>query len=118
MDQPDYLPTSSQDWEVAAPIGHPPAPSQPAAAPGWHPDPTGAPLMRYHDGVQWTAHTAPAMPPPQYHAPAPVAAPAQAVAVAVNTGAGPNHALHAVLTLVTCGLWLPVWILVAIFGRR
>jgi hypothetical protein len=25
-----------------------------------------------------------------------------------------NHGLHLVLTILTCGMWLPVWILVAI----
>ena len=29
---------------------------------------------------------------------------------------GTNHALHAVLTFLSCGLWLPIWVLVAIFG--
>ncbi|WP_410876372.1 hypothetical protein [Nocardia sp. A7] len=36
-------------------------------------------------------------------------------------GAGPivvrrgvNHGLHLVLTLATCGLWLPIWIIVAV----
>jgi Protein of unknown function (DUF2510) len=120
MSQPDHLPMPAPGQPVAA-TGHPiagqPAPTMPGAPAGWHPDPAGAPLLRYHDGMQWTAHTTPAT-PPQYHTPPPVAAPAQAVAVAVNTGAGPNHALHAVLTLFTCGAWLPVWILIAIFGRR
>ncbi|MGW5309841.1 hypothetical protein ACWEQ0_08185 [Nocardia thailandica] len=39
-----------------------------------------------------------------------------------NTGGAPiivrrgtNHGLHLVLTLLTCGLWLPVWIILAIF---
>lgn len=27
---------------------------------------------------------------------------------------GANHLLHLVLTLLTCGLWLPVWFLVAL----
>lgn len=27
---------------------------------------------------------------------------------------GVNHTLHFILTLVTLGLWLPVWIIVAI----
>src|SRR5437763_597821 len=27
---------------------------------------------------------------------------------------GPNHVLHFVLTMISCGLWLPIWILVAI----
>ncbi len=28
-------------------------------APGWYPDPSGAPLLRYFDGQHWTPHTAP-----------------------------------------------------------
>lgn len=76
--------------------------------PGWYPDPTGQPGQRYHDGRRWTAHFVPAPPP----------APAQpqAVAVAVANGGGTNHALHLVLTLFTCGLWLPIWLIAAIFG--
>ena len=38
------------------------------------------------------------------------------MAVAVSSGGGVNHGLHAVLTLLTCGAWLPIWILFAIFG--
>jgi hypothetical protein len=77
-------------------------------SPGWHPDPGGQPGQRYHDGRRWTQHFVPTPPP----APIPTA---QAVAVAVS-GGGTNHALHAVLTLLTCGLWLPIWILAVIFG--
>ncbi len=40
------------------------------------------------------------------------------MAVAVSAGGGTNHALHLILTLLTCGLWLPIWILVAIFDTR
>lgn len=71
---------------------------------GWYPDPGGQPGQRYHDGLRWTQHfapTPPSVPPP----------PAPAVAVAVSTGGGTNHGLHAVLTLLSCGLWLPIWIL-------
>jgi hypothetical protein len=78
-------------------------------SPGWYPDPGGQPGQRYHDGTRWTQHFVPT--PPAASPPA-----AQAVAVAVSGGGGPNHALHAVLTLLTCGLWLPIWVLVAIFG--
>jgi hypothetical protein len=96
-----------------------PQPMSPPKAPaGWHPDPYGTPNLRYFDGEQWTAHITAPQPMPQY-APAPAPAPGIAVAVAVSNGrGGPNHALHAVLTLLTIGLWLPIWILVAIFGRR
>ncbi len=75
---------------------------------GWFPDPSGQPGQRYFDGQRWTPHFVPTPPPS--------ALPAQAVAVAVSSGGGPNHALHAVLTLLTCGMWLPIWILVAIFS--
>lgn len=75
-------------------------------APGWYQDPGGQPGQRYHDGRRWTEHFVPTAP----------AAPAPAVAVAVSAGGGPNHALHAILTFLSCGMWLPIWILVAIFG--
>ena len=85
-------------------------PSRPSTpAPGWYQDPGGQPGLRYHDGQRWTQHFVPT--PPVVPAPA-----APAVAVAVSTGGGTNHALHAVLTLLSCGLWLPIWILVAILG--
>lgn len=76
---------------------------------GWFPDPSGQPGQRYYDGQRWTPHFVPTPPPV-------VAPPPPSVAVAVSSGGGPNHALHAVLTLLTCGLWLPIWILAAIIG--
>ena len=77
---------------------------------GWYPDPSGQPGQRYHDGQRWTKHFTPAPPPMSAPAPAP------SVAVAVSSGGGTSHALHLILTILTCGLWLPIWILVAIFG--
>ncbi len=44
--------------------------------------------------------------------------PAQEVHVVVRAAKPVNHALHAILTVCTCGLWLPVWVIVAIAGRR
>jgi len=35
-----------------------------AAPPGWYPDPSGAPAMRWFDGHQWTPSTAPMNSPP------------------------------------------------------
>jgi hypothetical protein len=29
-----------------------------------------------------------------------------------------NHALHLVLTVLTLGMWAPVWIVCAVVGRR
>lgn len=31
---------------------------------------------------------------------------------------GANHTLHIVLTVVTCGLWLPIWALASMAGRK
>ena len=82
--------------------------STPDVAPGWYPDPSGQPGQRYHDGQRWTQHFTP-MPPV-------VPASATAVALAVNGGGGSGgaHAVHAILTLLTCGLWLPIWLIFAI----
>ena len=44
-------------------------------------------------------------------------APQRPVATAVVVG-GCNHLLHAILTVMTCGLWWPVWAVAALFGRR
>lgn len=33
-------------------------------------------------------------------------------------GSGPNHVLHLILTLLTFGLWLPVWLLVTLASSR
>jgi hypothetical protein len=91
---------------MSAPAGYPDPPA------GWYPDPSGRPGQRYWDGHKWTEHFAPPTPYPY-----PYPYPPQPVAVAVSNGGGVNHALHAVLTFFTCGMWLPVWILCAIFGR-
>lgn len=81
--------------------------TNPAPQPGWYPDPSGALGQRYFDGRQWTHHAAPLSPLPLIVIGAPVV---------VTTG--PNHALHLVLTLLTCGMWLPVWLTVAIAGAN
>jgi hypothetical protein len=77
----------------------------PAPHPGWYPDPSGGSGQQYFDGQQWTAYA----PPPPQPQPQPsivinntLGGPAPVV---VTTG--PNHALHLVLSLLTCGAWLP-----------
>lgn len=73
--------------------------------PGWHQDPWGSGGQRYWDGTAWTGHYS----PPQLYLQQP-----QTAVVAVGT----NHAVHAILTLLSCGAWLPIWILIAIFESR
>lgn len=91
-----------------------PLPPQPMPPAGWHPDGTG--VLRYWDGFRWTERTAP-MPQPvpqpivQY---APVVQPAQQPYIPDAT----NHVLHLLLTLVTCGLWAPVWLLIGWSNSR
>ncbi len=77
--------------------------------------------MRYFDGAQWTENRAPMPRRPNQQQP-----PAQPIIVnqqfapqsphVVVYNSGTNHALHLILTVLTCGLWLPVWIIVAIFN--
>jgi threonine/homoserine/homoserine lactone efflux protein len=77
----------------------------PAPQPGWYPDPSGGPGQRYFDGHQWT-----------------ISAPPQPSIVINNNivapAGGPNTALHLALTLFTCGMWLPVWLIIALIDNR
>jgi hypothetical protein len=36
----------------------------------------------------------------------------------VNGYRGVNHGFHALMTLLTCGMWAPVWIIVWLVGGR
>ncbi len=52
-------PTSWAHLAGAAPAAPAPVEDASAAAPGWHPDPTGVPgRLRWWDGTAWTSHTA------------------------------------------------------------
>ncbi len=88
------------------------APTPPA---GWYPDPSGGPGQRYFDGHEWTVMAPPPPPPPSVviNNNNTVGSPYPLV---ISTG--PNHALHLVLTVLTCGMWLPIWLLVTIFAGR
>lgn len=77
------------------------------AAPGWYPDPDGGPEKFYWDGTNWTD-----LPPPPTSARSPLP-PGERTIVT-----GPNHVLHAVVTLLTCGLWLPVWLIISLDNRQ
>jgi hypothetical protein len=100
--------------------------TQPAIPAGWYPDPdntTGyrygsAPSLRYFDGVVWTDDRAPMQRRPR-QAPMPpmnIVNQVHAAPTIIVSG-GTNHGLHLLLTVLTCGLWLPVWIIVAVTGR-
>ncbi len=123
--------TQSTEHTAALPAVQHASPSTPAVGStpaGWYQDPYGpAGQYRWFDGAQWGAQTQVAQSPPTsgygYHgqpqyAQTVVVPGSAAAATAVSVSAGPNHGLHLVLTILTCGLWLPVWILVAIFGRK
>ena len=95
---------------------------------GWYPDPengTGfrygsAPSLRYFDGIVWTDQRAPMQRRPQQQQQPTIVNQVYASAsptVIVRSG-GVNHGLHLLLTVLTCGMWLPVWIIVAIMGGR
>lgn len=59
------------------------------------------------EDLQWYPLPAPAPPPPpQVHF--------TAQQTMVNARRGVNHPLHLVLSIVTCGLWIPVWLVIVI----
>lgn len=64
---------------------------------GWYPDPAGSGGQRYFDGLDWTGHYTPPQPyvPPQY----------------INVSRGSDHTFHLLMTVFTCGAWLPVWLI-------
>lgn len=73
---------------------------------GWYQDgidPHG--VVRWWDGHQWTDYREDRRAHPAY---------AQHVIVHQDRGKKVNHVLHAILTVLTAGLWLPVWLIVAI----
>ena len=82
---------------------------------GWYPDPyTNGSQLRWYDGNVWTEHTYASATP----AISPVAqAQAEATVVTVVRQT-PDHAFHFIMTICTGGLWLPVWIVAAIWPRR
>lgn len=59
----------------------------------------------------------PPPPPPPPYAAFPVPANYQNVNVRVGGGRGfvsTNHTFHLIMTVITCGMWAPVWIIMAI----
>lgn len=77
----------------------------PATSPNWYPDPINPGLLRYWDGFQWTEYR---------QAAAPQATAMVINQVSVSGGGGSDVALHLILTILTCGLWLPIWLLIEV----
>lgn len=93
------------------------------AAPGWYPDPSG--VQRYWDGHAWAV--LPADTRADILNQAIMAARAQNPAMRVESHSPhqatlaygeTNHLLHGVLTLMTCGFWLIVWLFFMTLTRR
>lgn len=83
---------------------------------------TPPPVVQQHHAPAYPPPTAayPIMQPQPYYAP-----PQMMQNVVVNASArvggyraGPNHGFHALMTLLTCGMWAPIWIIVWIVGRK
>ena len=67
--------------------------------PGWYQ--TGTGLERWWDGRTWGPQTRPL----------PAVVPHKAVAWVPHQT---HPTFHLIMTLITCGLWLPVWLVIAI----
>lgn len=103
-------------------MSDPPSTPVVVPAPGWYQDPEAPRAHRYWNGSEWGA------PSPEDRQAAlagriaywvrndyrvEAQSPEQAVMV---TGHRPNHILHLILTILTLGIWLIVWIILAIAG--
>lgn len=104
------LHTAVHDEHMTLPPQRPPflAAADPGVTPaGWYTVADGRAL--WWDGQRWVVV-------PDQHTGAVV--PVQPTTAVTHTPIHTNHVLHAVLTLVTCGFWLPVWIVVAVLNAR
>jgi len=101
MSDHQYKPSAPSTELAQIPTAAPPSPVVQQIPANWYRD-TVSGQMRYWDGAAWTNHLAPrTAPQPQQ-------------VIIVNQRKQTNHVLHLLLTLVTAGLWIPVWIIVAI----
>lgn len=80
------------------------------AAPGWYDDGTGR--QRWFDGTAWTNQYA----DQQQAQPVYMSAPGTTVVVPHQKMYKTSHGFHLVMSLITLGLWLPVWLVVGIYN--
>jgi len=84
--------------------------------PGYYPAPGYPGWVDYWDGRAWAGRPVQAQPAqPQVIVVGSGGAPMHGHVSGLTTG---GHLMHAMLTLFTAGLWLPVWIWRAVMGRR
>ena len=105
--------------------------------PGWYPDPSGAARQRYFDGNDWIDEYTPLGEQLSYdervqRLDAVVAAAVQNGArvkshtrfqAVLTYGDPPNdwlhdNVLHAIITVFSCGTWLPIWLLILVTQRQ
>jgi hypothetical protein len=91
---------------------------------GWYPDPTTG-QQRYWDGIDWTDVVVTRVLSRDERADRLDAAIAELVEyggriesrtscqAVILSGSEPNHVVHVILTVFTCGLWLPIWLIAA-----
>jgi hypothetical protein len=66
---------------------------------GWFDDQQNPGMLRWWDGQVWTAHRAPAQ-----------------VVVEQRRVYKTSHAFHLIMSIVTLGFWLPVWLVVGLMN--
>jgi hypothetical protein len=95
------------------------------STPGWYPDPAGV-GQRYYDGAEWTGDRQLTIQDRtvilQQTLVERVGTNCRVVAqsptsATVVQGAETNQVMHVLLTIFTCGVWLPFWILFAATGQ-
>jgi hypothetical protein len=90
---------------------------------GWYPDPSGQ-GQRYFDGTDWTPHQTPYLSDAQRTAilqaeivrftglGARVLA-QSSTSASLESGQPVNHVIRLLITVLLCGLWLPIWLIIA-----
>lgn len=80
---------------------------------GWYPDAAG--VMRWWDGRAWTEHVAPQQQAHAAYAVQPYYA-GQQVVMQQRKNYKTSHAFHLVMSIITLGVWVPVWIIVGLYN--
>ena len=76
---------------------------------GWYDDGTGR--QRWWDGSAWTDHFAPVQAVAPY-----TLKPETTVVVNGRKAYKTSHGFHLFMSIITLGLWLPVWLIVGIYN--